>query len=215
VKVDKMPGRLPFSVFLVSLLLASCSAPYVGGREASQDELVARRAIVDYASSLVGTRDLRPLGHGFKNDCSGFINGVFRKSGRRIDYRHVRGNRSLSESLYRTLRDRDLVFSEYQPNLGDVVFFRNTTENSQADDITHVALVEQIERDGTFSLIHYSSGKVNRMKMNLRHPGKRANDAGRVINDYARRSVSGSPRRDYLAGNLFAAFGDLFRHTGR
>lgn len=199
---------------ILPLLLASCSAPYVGGREASQDELAARGEIIRYAQGLIGTRDLKPLGHGFKNDCSGFVHGVYQGSGRRIEYRHLRKGRSLSESLYRTLLGRDLTFTQGRPHPGDAAFFWNTVERS-GEGITHVALVERVDSDGTVTLIHYGSGKVDRVRMNLRHPRERTDGSGKVINDYIRRGTSGTPRRDYLAGNLFAAYGDLYRHTGR
>lgn len=201
-------------ILLAPLLLASCAAPYVARHEVSEDELAARKAIVETARELLGSRDLKPLGHGFKNDCSGFIHGVYNLAGRKIEYRHLHSGRSLSESLYRTLLDRSLTFTEWPPNPGDVVFFWNTVASSGTrEGVTHVALVEEVGTDGTVTLIHYSSGNVNRMRMNLKHPRERTDPSGRVINDYVRRSESGSPRRDYLAGNLFAAYGDLFRHT--
>lgn len=204
------------ALLALPLVLASCSAPYVGRREIPEDELAARSEIVEKARELLGVKDLKPLGHGFKNDCSGFVHGVYQLSGRKIEYRHVRQGRSLSESLYRTLLDRSLTFSEWPPNPGDVAFFWNTVASSETrEGITHVALVEEVGPEGTVSLIHYSSGSVNRMRMNLKHPRERTDSSNRVINDYLRRSESGSPRRDYLAGNLFAAYGDLFRHTKR
>lgn len=205
-----------FWILLVPLLLASCSAPYVNRREVPEDEMASRREIVRKAQELLGVKDLKPLGYGFKNDCSGFVHGIYQMSGRKIEYRHVRRGRSLSESLYRTLLDRSLTFSEWSPNPGDAAFFWNTVASSGTrEGITHVALVEEVDPDGTVVLIHYSSGNVNRIRMNLKHPRERTDPSGRVINDYLRRSESGSPRRDYLAGNLFAAYGDLFRHTGR
>ncbi len=203
-------------IIAACLLLASCSSPYVGRRELSDDEVQARGLIVERAQELLGTRDLRPLGNCFKNDCSGFVHGVYQMSGRKIEYRHLRKGRSLSESLYRTLRDRNLTFSEWPPRPGDAAFFWNTVASSGAGEgITHLALVERVDPDGTVTLIHYSSGRVGRMKMNLKYPRERTDASGRVINDYVRRSESGSPRRDYLASNLFAAYGDLYRHTER
>lgn len=205
-----------FWILFVPLFLASCSAPYVSRREVPKDEMTSRREIVRKAQELMGVKDLKTLGHGFKNDCSGFIHGVYQSSGRKIEYKHLRKGRSLSESLYRTLLDRSLTFSEWSPNPGDAAFFWNTVASSGTrEGITHVALVEEVDPDGTVVLIHYSSGNVNRIRMNLKHPRERTDPSGRVINDYLRRSESGSPRRDYLAGNLFAAYGDLFRHTGR
>jgi hypothetical protein len=205
-----------FIIIALSSLLVSCSAHYAARRQLSDDELRARQAIVEQASALWGTSDLRPLGPGFKNDCSGFIQGLFGMSGYKIQYRHVRRNRSLSESLYLTLRDKGLTFNEGYPNIGDLAFFWNTVPSDRnAEGITHVALVEKVDEDGTVHLLHYVSGRVSRLRMNLRHPRERADHSGRIINDYLRRSESGWPRRDFLAGNLFAAYGDLYRLVGR
>ncbi len=200
---------------ITAFWLASCSAPYVSRREVQEGELATRREIVQKAQELLDVKDLKSLGHGFKNDCSGFVHGVYLMAGRRIEYRHIRSNRSLSESLYRTLRDRGLTFSDGCPNIGDVAFYWNTLSDMNADGITHLALVERVDDDGTVHLLHYASGRVSRLRMNLKHPKDRADGSGRIINDYLRRSESGSPRRDYLAGNLFAAYGDLYRYTGR
>lgn len=203
-------------ILFAPLLLASCAAPYVSRREVFDDELAARHEIIQRAKELLGARDLKILGHGFRNDCSGFVHGVYARAGRKIEYRHIRKRLSLSESLYLTLRDRNLTYNEGRPSPGDVAFFWNTVASSGTrEGITHVALVEEVGPDGTVTLIHYSSGSVNRLRMNLKHPRERTDPSGRVINDYLRRSESGSPRRDFLAGNLFAAYGDLFRHTER
>jgi len=92
-----------------------------------------------------------------------------------------------------------------------VVFFKNTLENSY-DKITHVGLVELVQDDGTVVILHYGSGRVGRIKMNLWHPYDYKNDRGEIINDYLRRS-GGRQNREDLAGALYFMFGDAFRYT--
>jgi hypothetical protein len=133
--------------------------------------------------------------------------------GRRIRYTKVRKDRSLSESLSLTLEDRGLAFKDGRPNIADAVFFRNTYQTPY-NSITHVGLVEKIGGDGTVSILHYASGKVARISMNLRHPDTYKDPSGRVINDYVRKDPGGKSRKEHLAGALFDSFGDVFQYTG-
>jgi hypothetical protein len=199
---------------LALLLFVSCAPRYVMKSEVSGAEQDGRQAIVEYAKSLIGTSDLRAISKNFKNDCSGFINGVYAMQGRKIAYIKVRKDRSLSESLYLTLEDRNCAFTDRLPNIADAVFFRNTYQTPY-NSVTHVGLVEKVGADGTVTILHYASGKVSRISMNLRHPGDRVNDEGGVINDYVRKDNGGTPRKDYLAGRLFCSYGDIYRYTER
>jgi hypothetical protein len=61
-------------------------------------------------------------------------------------------------------------------------------------------------------ILHYGSGRVGRIKMNLRHPYDYKNDRGEIINDYLRKS-GGRQSRDDLSGALYFMFGDAFRYT--
>lgn len=195
-------------------LLGACAPRYAvrAGLPAAEQE--ARRAVMAYAATLVGTGDLRAVDRGFRNDCSGFVNGVFAANGRPIAYAKVRRDRPLSESLYRSLEHRGLVAAAGPPAPADAVFFRNTYDTPY-DCITHVGLVEDVANDGTVTILHYASGRVGRIRMNLRRPDVHRDDGGRVLNDYVRKSRDGSPRKDYLAGRLFYGYGDVYRYTER
>ena len=194
------------------LLMTACAPRYAIKGEVSGAEQDGRQAIVDYAKTLLNVSDLRGIDRNFKNDCSGFVNGVYAVKGRKIAYTKVRKDRSLSESLYLTLEDKNLVFKDRMPGIADAVFFRNTYETAFSG-ITHVGLVEKVGGDGTVTILHYASGRVARIVMNLRHPGERSDGEGNVINDYVRKDGGGMPRRDYLAGNLFHSYGDLYAYT--
>jgi hypothetical protein len=198
-------------ILIAAALAVSCSPAYVQRKEPAGDETQARLALVKYAKSLLGVKRLTEMDGRFKNDCSGFVNGVYALMGRKIKYKYVRQGRSLSESLYLTLSDKNLAYSDMQPRPGDAVFFKNTLENSY-DKITHVGLVEEVQDDGTIIILHYGSGRVTRTKMNLRHPYDYKNDRGEIINDYLRKGGERQSRDD-LAGALYFKYGDLFRYT--
>jgi peptidoglycan DL-endopeptidase CwlO len=198
-------------IIAAAALAVSCSPAYVQRKEPAGDEAQARQALVDYAKSLLGVKRLSEMDGRFKNDCSGFVNGVYALMGRKIKYKYVRQGRPLSESLYLTLNDRNLAYSDLQPRTGDAVFFKNTLENSY-DKVTHVGLVEEVQDDGTVVILHYGSGRVGRIKMNLRHPYDYKNDRGEIINDYLRKGGERQGRED-LAGALYFKYGDLFRYT--
>jgi hypothetical protein len=200
-------------VLAAGCLMGACTPRYAVRAALTTDEATQRQAIADYAASLAGTSNLRPVNQNFKNDCSGFVNGVYAMMGRKILYTKVRKDRSLSESLFLTLEDRGQTFTDGRPNVADAVFFSNTYQTPY-NSITHVGLVEKVGDDGTVTILHYASGKVGRISMNLRHPDTHKNPDGRVINDYVRKDPGGGSRKQYLAGALFHSFGDLFAYTG-
>lgn len=203
--------RLLTSLFIAGGII-SCAAPYIRDREMPREESVKRQEIVECARGLAGTRDLKSLNECFKNDCSGFVIGVYRLMGYRLKIKPARGNRSLSEMLFLTLEGRGMTYIDYLPNAGDAVFFKNTTATVY-DRITHMGLVEEVDADGTVTILHYSSGEVKRMKMNLKSPYREKNGSGKVINNYLKRDDAGAGKRNILAGALFQAYGDIYNYA--
>jgi hypothetical protein len=179
-----------------------------------REEMQRRQEIVECAKGLVGTKNLVALNKCFKNDCSGLVIGVYRLMGYKIDIRSHRKNRSLSEMLFLSLQDKGMAYQEYEPNIGDAVFFKNTTEVVY-DRITHMGLVEEVFPDGTIVIIHYSSGMVNRIRMNLKDPYREKDRRGKVINDYLKRDDAGAGKRNILAGALFHSYGDIYNYCRR
>jgi hypothetical protein len=192
----------------------SCAGPYIRRTELPREEMQHRQEIVECAKGLIGVKNLKAMNSCFKNDCSGFVIGVYRLMGYRVDVKSHRKNRSLSEMLFLTLQDKGLTYSEYAPNAGDAVFFKNTTDVVY-DRITHMGLVEEVFSDGTVSIIHYSSGRVNRIRMNLRDPYRQKNSQGNIINDYLKRDDAGIGKRNILAGALFLSYGDIYNYSLR
>jgi hypothetical protein len=155
---------------------------------ASEERLRAR--IVRMARALLGRR--------LKTDCSGFVLRIMREARVAVTLPTAP---SRSESLYRASRAVDA------PRPGDLAFFDNTYDRNHDrranDRFTHVGLVEKV--DGTtVTLIHRAVHGVERLRMDLAHPDDPdANDRLR----FQRRGDA--PGTRYLAGELFAAFGEL------
>lgn len=193
----------------ISAAALSCAGPYIRRTELPREEMQHRQEIVECAKGLMGTKDLTALNKCFKNDCSGFVIGAYRLMGYRVEVKSHRKNRSLSEMLFLSMQDKSMTYGDYAPNPGDVVFFKNTTDVVY-DRITHMGLVEEVSSDGTVSIIHYSSGRVNRIRMNLSNPYRQKNGQGIIINDYLKRDDAGAGKRNILSGALFLSYGDMY-----
>lgn len=179
------------------------------------DEYEERRrlSIVRQARSLIGTRDLGPAGPVYRrNDCTGFVVGVYRSMGMEVPLRRVGGAPRISELLFRNLRSSRLTFFNARPRVADVVFFKGTIPGNPGR-ITHVGMVSALEEDGTVEILHYSSTGVAVMHMNLDQPNRHTLEDGRVINDFVRKRPDGYANVPLLAGELFHAYGDLYTFT--
>jgi hypothetical protein len=149
-----------------------------------------RARIVRVAGSLVGKR--------LRTDCSGFVLRVLHDAGVSVSLVPAR---SRSESLYRASRPVET------PRPGDLAFFDNTYDRNHDrranDRFTHVGLVESVDGSAVV-LVHRAVHGVERLRMDLAHPDDpEANDRLR----FQRRGDA--PGTRYLAGELFAAFGEL------
>lgn len=192
----------------------SCAGPYIRRTEFPREEMQHRQEIVECAKGLMGTKDLTALNKCFKNDCSGFVIGVYRLMGYQVEVKSHRRNRSLSEMLFLSMQDKSMTYNDYVPNPGDAVFFKNTTDVVY-DRITHMGMVEEVCPDGTVVVLHYSSGSVNRIRMNTAQPYREKDGQGRVINNYLKRDDAGLGKRNILAGALFLSYGDIYGYCQR
>jgi hypothetical protein len=149
-----------------------------------------RARVVRAAGALVGRR--------LHTDCSGFVLRVMREAGVEV---RLAPARSRSESLYRASRPVEA------PRPGDLVFFHNTYDRNHDrranDRFTHVALVESVE-GSAIVLVHRAVHGVERLRMDLARPSDP--DANGLLRFHRRADAPGTR---YLAGELFAAFGEL------
>jgi len=161
------------------------------------------------ARRLLGQPSVQWPGQRFPDDCSGLVLGVYASVGVPLTGSARPGDNGVT-AVWRWTSARGRLFRTGRPDPADLVFFHDTYDrdhNGKLDDgLTHIALVESVDADGTVSIIHRVSRGVMRYRMNLERPGLRTDPgSGRVLNDWIRGS-SGTGR-PVLTGQLFAVFG--------
>jgi hypothetical protein len=162
-------------------------------------------AVADAAGELVGETTLTAQGERYRYDCSGFVEAAYARAGL--------PTKGSSKDLYERAEAAGVLHHKKVGQPGDVVFFDDTFDrnrNGRRDDpLTHVAIVEKVQEDGTMGLVHLGGQGVVRVAMNLKHPHDRTNEAGEIINSNLRspRERGGGPT---LSSELFVAFGSLW-----
>ena len=145
----------------------------------------------------------------FRNDCSGLVDAAYAAAGR--DLHGLNG-----AALHELARDGGVFHKRRRPLPGDVAFFDNTHDrngNRRLDDrLTHVAVVERVDDDGTITLVHKGGSGVTRIVMNLRQRRQARDADGDEINSHLRAKAKRDRRRTrYLAGQLWRGFGSLWK----
>jgi hypothetical protein len=215
-RVNAVPPLLKLLLpapLLFLLVLASCTSLPIALTGPDREDEERRLAIVQYARSFLGKKDLAEESPGFRNDCSGLVLGVYGGMGYPIELDHTRRSRTLSDTMYRALHERGFTYVRFRPRPADLVFFKGTTGKS-AQLVTHVGIVDGVLKDGTVVIVHYSSGSVSELRMNLLYPSVHKNGEGDVINDFLRRkSPQSLAGEKLLSGELFFSFGDALSYT--
>ncbi|WNG50879.1 CHAP domain-containing protein [Archangium minus] len=200
---------------LLGLLLPGSEARAARRAASSQSTRVAsgplaHRAAVR-ASLWVGLPSLSRVSRSVNDDCSGLANLAYRKRGLSLMHdRPIPGEGGVA-SIYRKAKALGALHDKPRP--GDLVFFRETYDRNRDgrrnDGLTHIGVVERVERDGTVTFVHRAGGGVKRSKLHLTRPSLRRDARGRVLNDYLRRSEKVA--RPRLAGELLAGFATVDR----
>jgi len=181
--------------------------PTVQGDPAASVE--TRWRIVATARRLLGQPTVRWQGQTFPDDCSGLVLGVYASVGVPLTGSARPGDNGVT-AVWRWTSARGRLFRTGRPDPGDLVFFHDTYDRDHDgkldDGLTHIALVESVDADGTVSIIHRVNRGVMRYHMNLDRPALRSEPgSGRVLNDWLRGSSgTGKP---VLTGQLFAVYG--------
>ena len=166
-------------------------------RNAKQGEAVARSAV-----KLLGKSRMVVDGERFRYDCSGMVSAAYTDAGIGLD-----GNGS---SMHALAKKNGTLHHRKTPAIGDVVFFDNTWDrngNGRRDDkLTHVAIVESIDADGTQTLVHLGGSGINRLMMNLEQTSVYRDENGKILNSYLRSGKSG----DRLSGQLWSGYASLW-----
>lgn len=148
----------------------------------------------------------------YRQDCSGFVEAVLKKMGhdvpeftRSYDVR-ANGVRQIYEYVERSGR----LFKKNSPSPGDLIFFSRTYDLNRDrrfnDLLTHVAIVTNVDRDGTITFIHILQKKIVTDFMNLHKPNT-YEENGKILNSYLRRAQNNSS--SMLTAQLFDFFGSL------
>lgn len=166
------------------------------------------RAVAAAAAGFVGDRSLVVRGETYRYDCSGLVEASLAAAGIPAE--------GSSAMLFEAARDAGVLHRRRLPSPGDIAFFDDTYDrdgNGRLDDaLSHSAVVEAVDPDGTITLVHVGSRGVVRFHMNLRHPEEGEGPQGQPWNDPLRAKKAGDPRRTrYLAGELWAGFGSFWR----
>ena len=174
-------------------------------------------ALAKTAVGLIGRYRIEIGGQRYASDCSGLVRGVY--ATQHVDLYDGLGELDGGNGvgrMYTHVVEHGRIHYGPKVHPGDLVFFHNTWDFNRDglpnDPLTHVGIVETVERDGTVIFLSWVSAGVERYRMNLRQPGIHKTPEGRVLNDHIRRKgPSDSQTTQYLTGQLFAAFGTVLR----
>ena len=141
---------------------------------------------------------------GFRSDCSGFVEAVLHRAGLAL--------RGSTAQFWARAEASGSVHRRRRPRVGDLAFFDDTWDrnhNGRRDDaLTHLAVVIDVEDDGTIVMAHVSSSKGRTtLRMNLFQPDVTAVGSQRV-NDHLRRASAGR-REPTLAAQLWRGFATM------
>ena len=142
-------------------------------------------------------------------DCSGLITAINKNNGsaifdpKELNKYYTSGRKS--QAMFDLYKDKNKI-SFSQPQVGDLVFFNNTTRATKGGSkklITHVGIVSKVNEDGSVEFLHNIRGKNVLSVMNLSLP----NDhkiAGKQVNDYI---ISKCNDSSCLVSNRFRGYG--------
>ena len=142
-------------------------------------------------------------------DCSGLITAINKNNNsaifdpKELNKYYTSGRKS--QAMFDLYKDKNKI-SFSQPQVGDLVFFNNTTKATKGGSkklITHVGIVSKVNEDGSVEFLHNIRGKNVLSVMNLSLP----NDhqiAGKKVNAYI---ISRCKDSSCLVSNRFSGYG--------
>jgi hypothetical protein len=210
-KRKTLGGALVLTLCLVLGGMSGCVSPPVRMEDARETEALQREELVRGGLSLLGSQHISEQDGIRRDDCSGFVVGLYRSLGFSVELQYY-NTRFVADNLYRNLRSKGLVYSGMRPKKADLAFFRNTVSKG-GNRVTHVGMVTDIEEDDTIVIVHYSSKGVSLLRMNLQDAHTHMNDEGKVINDFLRKKTPNTESNSLLSGELFFMYGDLYRYV--
>lgn len=163
--------------------------------------------VVKRARRLVGVAKLSSVTSRVPDDCSGVVRLPYLGEGVDLLEGTYPPDWNAVSIIYTRARKLGALTSR-TPLPGDLAFFRETYDRNRDgkrnDGLTHVAIVEKVDEDGTVTLIHHGRKGVARTRMNLSRPLTQRDEDKRVINDILVPEKRGS--RKYLTSELFVMY---------
>ncbi|MCA9567617.1 MAG: hypothetical protein KC656_07230 [Myxococcales bacterium] len=152
----------------------------------------------------------------FRNDCSGYVASALDEAG--VLERLGVARDATVAVFYAEAEARGAVHHDPVPAIGDLAFFDNTWDRDgdgkMDDHRTHIAVVVDVEPDGTVVMAHKGSD-YRLIRMNLLHPMDRESPDGVEWNSWLRRTGDrGNPLGMYLTGTLWSGFASLDLEAG-
>ena len=144
-------------------------------------------------------------------DCSGLITAINKNNNsaifdpKELNKYYTSGRKS--QAMFDLYKDKNKIYFS-QPQVGDLVFFNNTTRATKGRSkklITHVGIVSKVNEDDSVEFLHNIRGKNVLSVMNLSLP----NDhkiAGKQVNDYI---ISKCNDSSCLVSNRFSGYGHV------
>lgn len=176
-------------------------------QKAAQD----RDRLVALARTWIGEPRVVKSGRRYPADCTSVIRAAYDELGMDLlSEGHARDNGVTA--ILRYARAHGRLYTGGHPLPGDLVFFRNTYDRNHDgaydDGLTHIALVESEDANGTVTLIQRLNEGIVRSRMNLHHRHWHTDpDTGEVLNDYLR--IGRGANRDRVTGELFSTYATL------
>lgn len=171
----------------------------------------SRERAVRLARHALGRSQVAFNGRRYPSDCVGFIRGLYEQLGANVMTEGQRGDNGVT-ALYRFAERHGRIYYGGRPLPGDLVFFRDTYDQNGDgrlnDGLTHVGIVEGVERDGTVTIIHRVTRGVVRYRMNLAlRDSKLHPRTEERVNDVLRSAKLGEDKA--LTAQLFSGYATL------
>lgn len=142
-------------------------------------------------------------------DCSGLITAINKNNGSAIfdpkELNKYYSSGRKSQAMFDLYKDKNKI-SFSKPQVGDLVFFNNTTKGTKGGKkklITHVGIVSKVNNDGSVEFLHNMGGRNVVSVMNLSLPDEHK-VAGKKVNAYI---ISRCNDTSCLVSNRFSGFG--------
>ncbi|MFT4623410.1 MAG: hypothetical protein ACI8PZ_002066 [Myxococcota bacterium] len=152
------------------------------------------------ASSARHFVDTRPPRR-YRDDCSGFVSAILTRAGVPMD--------GVVASIWESARVNGALHHNPIPRIGDLAFFDNTHDRNHNgvwdDQRTHIAVVVDVDPDGTIVLAHNGSDR-RLIRMNLLEPHLHETEAGEPRNSWLRRHGYSDEVKLQLTGQLWSGF---------